>query len=102
MNAAQEGGGRRNPSPHDPARFVYTRRTYGAQPIRKYLQSVRKKQSAREIAEALERGGFHHQSKDFPNTVRAIMSRNAANEGDFVRLQTDWGLVAEEDAGREE
>lgn len=60
---------------------------------RKYLHGVRKKQSAREIAEALERGGFHHQSKDFPNTVRAIMARNASNEGDFIRLQTDWGLA---------
>ena len=57
-----------------------------------YLQAVRRKQSAREIAEALERGGFHHTSKDFPNTVRAILSRNAANEGDFIKLQTDWGL----------
>jgi hypothetical protein len=58
-----------------------------------YLSTVRKKQSAREIAEALERGGFHHTSKDFPNTVRAILARNAANEGEFLKLQSDWGLA---------
>lgn len=59
-----------------------------------YLQTVRRKQSAREIAEALEQGGFHHTSRDFPNTVRAILARNAANEGEFVKLQTDWGLAS--------
>ena len=40
-----------------------------------YLQSVQKSQTAREIAEALKRGGYVFQSKDPSNTVNAVLYR---------------------------
>jgi len=58
-----------------------------------YLRFVKEKQSIREIAAALERGGFHHTSKDFTNTVRAVLGRNAQNEAVIVKDGTAWALA---------
>ena len=41
------------------------------------------------IADALERGGLKHSSKDFPTTVRSVLGQR----DDFLRVPNgDWGL----------
>src|SRR5258708_6300144 len=42
---------------------------------RKYLNMVKRKQTTREIVDALEKGGFQHQSKSFFNTVYTALNR---------------------------
>lgn len=60
---------------------------------KRYLAMVRRKQSARDIADALERGGITHTSKDFRQTVYSVMAREMKEKGDLVRLPDgEWGL----------
>jgi hypothetical protein len=62
---------------------------------KKYLGIVKKKQSIREIAEALDRGGLHHASGDFVATVATMLRRHAAKDFELVRVgRGDWGLAA--------
>ncbi len=61
--------------------------------VRKYLGMVRAKQSPSQIAAALEHGGLHNTSKNFPNTVRSIMARSERGGGDIVRVGKLWGLT---------
>jgi hypothetical protein len=59
-----------------------------------YLRVTKQKRSIRDIADALEQGGFYHTSKDFTNTVRAVLARNAAQEGgEIVKDGTFWALA---------
>lgn len=56
---------------------------------KKYLTMVKATKSTSEIAEALERGGLKHSSKDFPTTVRSILGPRE----DFTRTPNgDWGI----------
>lgn len=60
----------------------------------KYLGMVKGKQTAREIADALERGGITHSSKDFYQTVYALLRRRMKDEGDIVKNDDGtWGLA---------
>jgi hypothetical protein len=62
---------------------------------KKYLQMVRRKQSVKEIAEALERGGLPHTSANFVNTVGTMLNRAALSDPEFVRVgRGEWGLAA--------
>ena len=45
-----------------------------------YLQSIKRPQNAKEIAEALKRGGYVFQSKDPSNTVNAVLYRASAKD----------------------
>lgn len=57
---------------------------------KKYLGMAKATKSTAEIAEALERGGLKHASKDFHTTVRSIIGPRE----DFVRVPNgDWGLT---------
>jgi len=56
---------------------------------RKYLSMVKTTKSTAEIAEALERGGLKHSSKDFNTTLRSILGPRE----EFVRVNKDWGLT---------
>ena len=41
---------------------------------------------------ALEKGGLKHTSKDFGNTVYAVLSREQGKTGEIVRVNNAWGL----------
>jgi hypothetical protein len=61
-----------------------------ADAAKKYLQIVKKKQSTRDIAKALESGGLTHNSKDFYNTVYTVLTRSEF----FAKLpDSTWGLA---------
>ena len=61
---------------------------------KKYLGIVKRKQSIREIAEALDRGGLPHASGDFVATVATMLRRHATKDSDLVRVgRGDWGLA---------
>lgn len=66
---------------------------------RAYLDMVKEPQSTTEIAEALERGGYPTESRNFSNTVRSVLDRHAKTVGDIVKVRRNWGL-AEWNRGR--
>src|SRR5207249_2601998 len=47
---------------------------------KRYLEMVKRKQSVKEIADALERGGLPHTSSNFTNTVGTMMNRAARTD----------------------
>lgn len=51
---------------------------------KKFLSMVKKPQSTPEIAAALEKGGFTHQSANFINTVGAVLHRSSAGAGSEI------------------
>ncbi len=57
---------------------------------RKYLEMMKRPQTTRKIADALEKGGILHQSKNFTATVHTSMSRDSK----VVRVGDGWGLAA--------
>jgi hypothetical protein len=61
---------------------------------KKYLNIVKRKQSTREIADALEKGGLPHTSTNFLNTVTTMLSRQARTDSELVKVGRDWGLAA--------
>lgn len=64
-----------------------------ADSARKYLASVKRPKTTREIAAALESGGLTHTSKDFNRTVSTILSQKAQQADDIVRVGDGWGLA---------
>ena len=60
---------------------------------RAYLDMVREPQSTTEIAEALERGGYPTESRNFRNTVRSVLDRHAKTVGEIVKVHRNWGLA---------
>jgi hypothetical protein len=60
-----------------------------------YLEIIKKKQTSKEIAGALLKGGMESASKNFPSIVHSILdrARKAANPA-FVKLGTQWGLAS--------
>jgi hypothetical protein len=59
---------------------------------KKYLGLVKRKQTTRDIAEALERGGLPHTSTNFLNTVTTMLSRQARVDSELVKVGREWGL----------
>ena len=63
-----------------------------AEAAKKYLGMVKRKQSVKEIADALDRGGLPHTSTDFINTVGTMLRR--ANDPELAKVgRGDWGLA---------
>lgn len=61
---------------------------------KKYLRMVKRKKSTKEIAEALQRGGFAYESKNFYVSLWNILNRERKNEGsDILKIKTSWGLA---------
>ena len=61
--------------------------------VKKYLAMVKRKQSTKRIVEALERGGYPHQSKNFYNTVFGVLNRHWKTQGEIVKVGSEWGLA---------
>ncbi len=60
---------------------------------KKYLRIKKKPQFAPEIAQALERGGYTHQSSDFTQTVATTLLRIWERDGTIVKLPNkQWAL----------
>lgn len=62
----------------------------------KYLMARKKPATAAEIAEALEAGGFPHQSASLANTVNSVITRNSQGSSPvFAKVKRGiWGLRA--------
>ena len=60
---------------------------------RAYLDMVKEPQSTAEIADALERGGYSTESRNFRNTVRSVLDRHAKTVGEIVKVHRNWGLA---------
>jgi hypothetical protein len=61
---------------------------------KRYLEMVKRKQSVKEIADALDRGGLPHTSANFMNTVGTMLNRAAKNDPELVRVgRGEWGLA---------
>jgi hypothetical protein len=58
-----------------------------------YLSLVKRKQSTREIAEALVKGGMESNSKNFETTVAGGLYRAFNTTGEIVRVKGGWGLA---------
>lgn len=59
-----------------------------------YLEIVRKKQTSREIAEALIKGGMESTSKNFNQMVHSVLDRARKSNTGIVKLdRSHWGLV---------
>jgi hypothetical protein len=59
----------------------------------KYLQNVKKQQTTREIADALEAANYHHTSQNFVNTVNTALYRREKEDGDVVKIGRNWALA---------
>lgn len=59
-----------------------------------YLSLVKRKQSTREIADALLKGGMESNSKNFETTVAGGLYRAFKTNGEIVRVKGGWGLAA--------
>lgn len=58
-----------------------------------YLSTVKDPQSTADIADALKRGGYPTESRNFRNTVRSVLDRHAKTEGVIVKVHRNWGLA---------
>jgi hypothetical protein len=58
-----------------------------------YLSLVNKKQSTREITDALLKGGMESTSKNFETTVAGGLYRVFNSTGEIVRVKGAWGLA---------
>ena len=52
----------------------------------RYLEMAKEPQSTAEIADALERGGYPTESRNFRNTVRSVLDRHAKTVGVIVKV----------------
>ncbi len=65
-----------------------------------YLEIVKKKQTSKEIAEALQKGGMESTSKNFQQMVHAILDRARKANFGIVKLdRSHWGLAGWYPAG---
>jgi len=62
---------------------------------RLYLEIVKKKQTSKEIAEALSKGGMESNARNFPQMVHSVLDRaRKANNSGIVKLdRSHWGLT---------
>ena len=58
-----------------------------------YLGMIKKKQTTREIAEALLRGGMETTSDRFQTNVHGILLRAGKDKHELVRIGNAWGLA---------
>ena len=58
----------------------------------KYLRMCQERKKSREIAEALEAGGYRHESKNFVSTVTTVLVRKAKQNEPFTKTKAGWGL----------
>ncbi len=66
-----------------------------AEAAKKYLSLVKRKQTTKEIVQALERGGFPHQSKSLYSTLYTALQREEEREGgDIVRIGSEWAIAS--------
>ena len=65
-----------------------------ADATRKYLGTVRKPKTTREITIALEAGGLTHTSKDFMKTVSTILNQKAQKGDEITKVHDKWGLAS--------
>jgi hypothetical protein len=66
-----------------------------AEAAKKYLGLVKRKQTTKQIVEALERGGFPHQSKKLYSTVYTSLQREEEREGgELVRIGSEWAIAS--------
>jgi hypothetical protein len=61
--------------------------------IKAYLSLVRRKQTTREITEALKTGGMESNAKNFIGNVSAVLNRLAKPGGGLLKIQDAWGLA---------
>jgi hypothetical protein len=61
-----------------------------ADAAKKYLSSVRQKQSTQEVLDALQKGGLPPSKY---NTVYGILARRERQVGDIINLKGDWALA---------
>jgi hypothetical protein len=60
-----------------------------------YLEIVKKKQTSKEIAAALQKGGMESNSKNFPQMVHSVLDRASKANSGIVKLdRSHWGLAA--------
>jgi len=59
-----------------------------------YLEMIRKKQTTKEIADALLAGGLETTSITFQGNVNTILLRASKATGEIVRVGNAWGLAA--------
>src|SRR5438552_9486563 len=60
-----------------------------------YLEIVKKKQTSKEISDALQKGGMETNSKNFPQMVHSVLDRaRKANTGIVKLDRSHWGLAA--------
>ncbi len=57
---------------------------------KKYLESVRQKESTQSVIDALEKGGL---PRGKYNTVYSILARRQKQVGDIINMQGDWALA---------
>lgn len=60
--------------------------------IRKYLVIAKAPKAPKDIADALERGGYQSTSKDLVNTLRTSLRRMHEND-EVAQVGNDWGLA---------
>ncbi|HEX4784725.1 MAG TPA: hypothetical protein VH350_10305 [Candidatus Sulfotelmatobacter sp.] len=59
-----------------------------------YLEIIKKKQTSREIADALQKGGMETNSKNFPQMVHSVLDRASKANSGIVKLdRSHWGLA---------
>ncbi|MYA28130.1 MAG: hypothetical protein F4090_04880 [Nitrospira sp. SB0672_bin_25] len=58
-----------------------------------YLSTVKDPQSTADIADALKRGGYPTESRNFRNTVRSVLDRHSKTVGAIVKVHRNWGLA---------
>lgn len=67
---------------------------------RLYLEIVKKKQTSKEISEALIKGGMESNSRNFQQIVHSILDRTRKANGGIVKLDRSyWGLASWYPAG---
>lgn len=81
---------RQDPSHVESGSFADLTLTDAAQ---RYLAMVNEPQSTAAIAEALQRGGYPTESRNFRNTVRSVLDRHAKTVGEIVKVHKNWGLA---------
>ncbi len=59
---------------------------------KKFLEMKQSPQTARQIADALIKGGMISQAKSFTNNINAILKRAEHKSGMFIRDKNAWGL----------
>jgi hypothetical protein len=91
---ASGGGGRIIDPDKIPADAFFGMRSI-ADAAKKYLGLVKRKQTTKQIVEALERGGFPHQSKSFYSTVYTALQREEEREGgEIARIGSEWAMAS--------